>query len=43
MAADADQLGNNASTEVVGLLWVVSHVGICRVMYEIIGAAFPTR
>ena len=42
-AADANHLGNDASTDVVGLLWVVSHIGICRVMYETIGDAFPTR
>ena len=29
-AADANHLGNDASTDVVGLLWVVSHIGIDR-------------
>jgi hypothetical protein len=30
-------------TDIVGLLWVVSYVGICRVMYQAINNVYPTR
>ncbi len=44
MAAAVGHLGHNVLTDVVGLLWVVSYVGICRVMlYQAIGDAYPTR
>ncbi len=34
MVAAVDHFGNDASMDVVGLLWVVSYIGICRVMYQ---------
>jgi hypothetical protein len=43
VAADVHHLGHNVSTDVVELLWVVSCVGICRVIYQTIVDAFPTR
>jgi hypothetical protein len=43
MAAAVGHLGHNVSTDVVGLLWVVPYVGICRVMYQAIGNAYPAR
>ena len=43
MAADVDHLGHDASTDIVGLLWVVSYVEIHGVMYQTIGNAFLPR
>jgi len=43
MAADVDHLGHNVSTDIVGLLWVMSYIGIHREMYQTIGNAFQTR
>jgi hypothetical protein len=43
MAAAVGHLGHDMSTDVVGLLLVVSYVGICRVVYQAIGDAYPTR
>ncbi len=34
MAAAVGQLGHDVSTDVVGLLWVVFYVGICRATYH---------
>jgi hypothetical protein len=34
MAAAVGQLGHDVSTDIVGLLSVVSYVGICRVTYH---------
>ena len=31
----------SVSTDVVGLLWVVSYIGICRLVYQTIGDASP--
>ena len=41
MAAVVSNLRHNVSTDVVGLLWVVSYVGIHRVVYQTIGDASP--
>ncbi len=43
MAAAVSQLGHNVLTDVVGLLRVVSYVGISRVTYHAIGDAYLTR
>ncbi len=43
MAANVGHLSHDVSTDVVGLLWVVSYVGTCKVMYQAIGNAYPTR
>ncbi len=43
MVAAVGHLGHDVSTDVVGLLWVVSYIGICRIMYQAIGNAYPTR
>jgi hypothetical protein len=43
MAAVVGNLHHNVSADVVGLLWVVSYVGICRVVYQTIGDASPMR
>jgi hypothetical protein len=43
MAAVVGNLRHDVPTDVVGLLWVVSYVGICRVEYQTIGEASPTR
>lgn len=43
MAAAVNHVGCSVLTDDVGLLLVVSYIGICRVVYQIIGNAFPTR
>ena len=43
MATNAGHLGHDVSTDVVGLLWVVSYVGIVGVVYQTIGDASPMR
>ncbi len=43
MAAAVGHLGHSVSMDIVGLLRVVSYVGICRVMYQAISDAYPTR
>ena len=43
MAAVVGNLHHDVSTDIVGLLWVVSYVGIRRVVYQTIGDAYPTR
>ena len=43
MAAVVGNLCHDVSTDIVGLLWVVSYVGIRRVVYQTIGDASPTR
>ncbi len=43
MVAAVGHLGHNVSTDIVGLLWVMSYVEICRVVYQAIGNAYPTR
>jgi hypothetical protein len=43
MAAAADHLGHDVSMDVVGLLWVVSYIGIHRVVYQTISDAFLMR
>jgi len=43
MAAVVGNLRHDMSTDVVGLLWVVSYVAIRRVAYQTIGDASPTR
>jgi hypothetical protein len=43
MAAIVGCLRHDVSTDVMGLLWVVSYVGICRIVYQTIGNASPTR
>ena len=43
MATAVGHLGHDVSTDIVGLLWVVSYVGICRVMHQTISDASPTR
>ena len=41
MAAVGGNLRHDLSTDVAGLLWVVSYVGICRLVYQTIGNASP--
>ena len=43
MGAGVDYLGHGVLTDVVGLMWVVSYIRICRVMYQTIGKTFPMR
>jgi hypothetical protein len=43
MATVDHYLGHDVSTDIAGLLWVVSYVGICRLVYQTIGDASPTR
>ncbi len=43
MVAAVGHLGHNVLTDIVGLLQVVSYIGICRVVYHAIGNANPTR
>jgi hypothetical protein len=43
IAAAIGHLGHNASTDVVGWLWVVLYVGICRLSYQANGDTLPTR
>ena len=43
MVAIVDHLGHDVPRGVVGVLWVVSYVGICRKVYQTIVDAFPTR
>jgi hypothetical protein len=43
MAAGVGNLRHNVSTDVVGLLWVASYIGIHRVVYQTIGDASPMR
>jgi hypothetical protein len=43
MAAAVGHLGQDVSRDIVGLLLVVFYVGICRVMYQAISNAYPTR
>jgi hypothetical protein len=43
MAAAIGHLGHDASKDVVGWLWVVSNVRICRVLYQAIGNTLLTR
>ena len=43
MAAVVGNLCHDVSKDGVGLLWVVSYVGIRRVAYQTIGDASPTR
>ena len=43
MATAVGHLGHDVSTDIVGLLWVVSYVGIWRVMHQTISDASPTR
>jgi len=43
MVAVVGHLGHDVSTDVVGFLQSVFCVGICRVMYQPINNAFPTR
>ncbi len=43
MAAAVGHLGHDVSTDVVGLLWVVSYVLICRVTYHTIDDAYLIR
>jgi len=43
MVAVGGNLCHDVSTDGVGLLWVVSYVGICRVVYQTIGDASSMR
>jgi hypothetical protein len=43
MAAAVGHLGHNASMDIVGWLWIVIYVGICRVSYQAIGNTLPTK
>ncbi len=43
MAAAIGHLGHDASTDVVGWLWVVLYIGILRVLYQAIGNTLPMR
>jgi hypothetical protein len=43
MAAVVGNLCHDVSTDGVGLVWVVSYVGIRRVAYQTIGDASPMR
>jgi hypothetical protein len=43
MVVAVSHLGHDVSTDIVGLLQVVSYVGICRVVYQAIGDAYTTR
>ena len=43
MVAVVGDLRHNVSTDIVGLLWGLSYVGICRVVYQTIGDASPKR
>ena len=43
MAAAVGNLRHEVLTDVVGLLWVVSYVGIRRLVYQTIGNASPTE
>jgi hypothetical protein len=43
MAAVVSNLHHDVSKDVVGLLWVVSYVGIRRVVYQTIGDASPMK
>jgi hypothetical protein len=43
MADAISHIGHNASTDVVGWLWVVSYVRICRVLYQAIGETLLMR
>ena len=43
MAIVVGHLGHGVSTDVVGLLLVVSYIGKRRVVYQIIGDASPMR
>ena len=43
MAAVVGNLHHNVSTDVVGLLWVVSYVGIRRVVYQTLGDCLPNK
>ena len=43
MAAVVGNLHRDVLTDVVGLLWVVSYIGIHRVAYQTIGDASPMR
>jgi hypothetical protein len=43
MAAAVRHLGHDVSTDVMGWLWVVIHIGIRRVSYQAIGDTLPTR
>jgi hypothetical protein len=43
MAAAISHLGHDASTDIVGWLWVVLYVGIRRLLYQAIGDTLPTR
>ncbi len=43
MVAAIGHLGHDVSTDVVGWLWVVSYIKICRVLYQVIGNSLLTR
>ncbi len=43
MAAAIGHLGHDASTDVVGWLWVVSYVRIRRVLYQVFGDTLLMR
>jgi len=43
MAAIVGNLRHDVSTDIVGLLWVVSYVGIRSVVYQTLGYASPAR
>ncbi len=43
IAATIGHLGHDASTYVVGWLWVVLYIGICRLLYQAIGDTLLTR
>jgi hypothetical protein len=43
MAATIGPLGHDASTDIMGRLWVVSYVRIRRVLYQAFGNTLLTR
>ncbi len=43
IAAAIGYLGHGMSTDIVGWLWVVLYVWICRLLYQAIGDTLPTR
>ena len=43
IAAVVGNLCHDVSMDIMGLLWVVSYVGMRRVAYQTIGDALPTR
>jgi hypothetical protein len=43
MAAAVGQSGHDVSTDIVGWMWVVVYVGVCRLLYQAIGNTLPMR